>query len=160
MARGGMVAAGSVASARRVAEQHATTSGWVAFVAAAFLALGHAGLVAGLALWAVHLHWRPPPEVVAVWAGLVLALAGLTWLVAGVPGPADVYAVTRRDVPSLLAVIGSVALVVAAWRSVTGGRVDHDLDRSVTRAGELPRSLTAPVHRDRPVAPTLLEAVA
>lgn len=149
-----------MASARRVGEQHATTSGWAAFTAAAFLAFGHAGLVAGLALWAVHLFWRPSPEVVAVWAGLVLGLAGLAWLAAGVPGPPDVYVITRREVPSLLAVIGSVALVVAAWRSVTGGRVDHDLERSVTHAGDLPRYLATPVRRDRPVAPALLEAVA
>jgi hypothetical protein len=149
-----------VASARRVAEQHATTSGWAAFTAAAFLAFGHAGLVAGLALWAVHLHWRPSPEVVAVWAGLVLVLAGLAWLVAGVPDPPDVYVVTRRDVPSLLAVVGSVALVVAAWRSVPGGRVEVDLDQSVLGAGDLPRYLAAPVRRDGPAAPALLEAVA
>jgi hypothetical protein len=149
-----------VASVRRVAQRHPTTSGWAAFTAAAFLALGHAGLVAGLALWAVHLHWRPRPEDVAVWAGVVLGLAGLAWLVAGVPDVQDVYAVTRREVPSLLAVIGSVALVVAAWRSVTRGRVDHDLDRSVWHAADLPRYEVTPVRRDGPVTPALLEAVA
>lgn len=149
--------------ARTSWDRHATTTGWAAFTTASYVAFGFAGLVGGLVMWAVHLRWNPGPDVVAVGSGLVLALAGVTWLGAGVPEPPDVYAVTQRDVPSLLAVIGVVGLVVAAWRGaardMTGPR--RDLDHAVTRAGHLLRHAVRPLERaDAPVTPALLEAVA
>lgn len=123
---------------------------WGAATAVAFLAFGHAGLVAGLVLWAVHLCWGPSPTDLAMGAGAVLAVAGLAWLVGGVPEPSDVYRVSQRDTPSLLAIIGLVTLAVAGWR---GSRREDpaptpDLDLPVARAATLVRrGLTTSIAR-------------
>jgi peptidoglycan/LPS O-acetylase OafA/YrhL len=125
------------------------TVGWVAFVSVAFLAFGHAGLFAGVVLWAVQLRWDPPASLVALGAAVALAAAGLTWLVAGVPDLETVYVVSRRAVPSLFAVVGVMGLATAAWRGGTSAAPAPDLDlaRAVTQGRGLVRELLTPSRR-------------
>lgn len=133
--------------ARAWRERHATMLGWAAFTLAAFLAMGQAGLIAGLVLWAVHLHWEPPPPLVALGAAATLAAAGLAWLIEGVPELPDAHLVAHRSVPSLIAVIGVAGLVVAAWRATTTDTASADLARVAAQGGQLLRALARPVVR-------------
>lgn len=134
-------------TARRAWEaRHHATPRWAALNVLVFVAFGHAGLIAGLILWATHLRWDPAPAVVGVGAAASLAVAGLTWLMAGVPELGDVYLVTQRDVPSLLAVIGVVGLATAAWRGATAAG-SPALDEPVARIGSFVRSLATAVRR-------------
>lgn len=137
---------------------------WGAASALAFLAFGHAGLIAGLVLWAIHLRWDPAPTDLAAGAAAVLGVAGLTWLASGVPQPPDVYRVSQRGLPSLLAIVGVVALAVAAWQG--SRRADpapsRDIDPFVARAvGLVRRALTVSLvrHGDLPET-ALLRSVA
>lgn len=123
---------------------------WGAATAVAFVAFGHAGLIAGLALWAVHLRWDPSPTDLAMGAGTVLAVAALAWLASGVPQPLDLYRVSQRDIPSLLATIGLVTLAAAGWQGTRheGPAPARDLDLPVARAATvLRRGFTSPVVR-------------
>lgn len=114
---------------------------WGAATVAAFVAFGHAGLIAGLALWAVHLCWDPSPTDLAMGAATVLGVAALAWLASGIPQHLELYRVSQRDIPSLLAIIGLVTLAVAGWQGSRreGPASTRDLDLPVARAATVVR---------------------
>jgi peptidoglycan/LPS O-acetylase OafA/YrhL len=119
--------------------------GWLAFTVAAFVLLGANGLIGALVLWAVHVAADPPPPLVAAAAAVTLAVAGVTWFASGVPALEDVFAAARRPVASLVAVVGVLALVTAAWRA--SGPADGpvvDLDDAARRGRQAVTALVQP----------------
>lgn len=133
-------------SPRSWPSQDPSLSGWVAFVVAAFLAFGSAGMIAALMLWALRIQWHPASPLVAMAGLAALTLSGLSWLLGGVPDVDILHVAPARPVASLLAVIGVLAVLVAVWGD-RDGATTPDLRVQVGHVGAAVRHLLTPVER-------------